>query len=149
MKLFISSTPNIRDHSLRKIFDQMLLLLEKYSFDEIIMFEKTPIKLKEYIFSLCDGIKYDFYVNTIISNGQLQDHISQMRGANFVFIIEHPRVLYSLRRKHWCQKFKKPYSVFSISNTLIEEQIRQLNISPGSYVRVYCQENETKNDEAV
>lgn len=114
MKLFISSTPNIRDSSLSEIFYKILLLLDKHYFDEILMLEKTPTSIKEYVFSLCDGVRFDFYVNIVDGDYELNAHIAQMEIADYVFVIEHPRVLYSIRRKLWCQKNKKPHYVFSI-----------------------------------
>lgn len=146
MILFISSPKTLLDHCLLPLFEEIRIVLDKNFVDEVILFDQTPFQIKEYIFSLCDGIIFDYYVHIKFSNDSLENHIEQMRLADIVFIIENPGVLNSLRRKFWCCKFKKPCKVFSVRNCLVYNRLERVNISEVHDARIECEEeSETEN----
>jgi hypothetical protein len=140
MILFISSPRIIRDHCLLPLFDELQIVLNKHSVDEVILLDQTPSKIKEFIFGLCDGLTFDYFVNIKMMNDFLKNHVQQMRLADIVFIIEDPGILNSLRRKFWCCKFKKPCKVFSVRNCSVCNRFERENISRVRHARFECEE---------
>lgn len=140
MILFVSSPTVIRDHCLLSLFDEIRIVLNKHSVDEVILSDRTPSKIKEFIYSLCDGLTFDFFINMKTFRNSLQNHIQQMRLADIVFIIEDSSDLFSLRRKFWCCKFKKPCKVFSVRNCSVYSYFQRMNISSCDNARSECEE---------
>jgi hypothetical protein len=115
MKLFIISvdlTPNLITTNLKnKIFN---ILLDN-SVDEVVFFYSLCQELQNFIYFLCDGNRFDYYISTI--NTTVFDNFitrREIKNCDILFIIRSEVLNYSIEWESIAKEFKTVYYIYDI-----------------------------------
>lgn len=117
MKLFIMSIRCISNEELEYIQYKLLHIIDEHSIDEIVFYPSLPEKLQEYITSLCDGNRFDFFISVL--EGSVFDHFlcrRQIKNADVVFFIRNNLLTYSMQWENVAKKYGTVFYVYEVHN---------------------------------
>jgi hypothetical protein len=127
MKLFIFSVIHIPEICLVNLFDELIKFIGADT-SEISLCPNASIELQNFVFSLCDGIKHDFYIETTLNPFKVNSRL-EIKNANKIFIIENTGSNLCTKYKTWSKKYGKVFYVYNIENFLNKRNTRLVHNS--------------------